>query len=80
MKLTKVAGCTSGTCPTVYRVVTSCESGGGNCPTVYEGDNGTLIVQGATVDPADAGIDVPAGEQLVKIPATLLRDYLAAQS
>jgi hypothetical protein len=61
MKLIKIAGCASGTCPTVYRT-----------------DTDTLVVQGTTVDPATAGIDVPAGEQLVEIPASLLRDYLAA--
>jgi hypothetical protein len=73
MKLINIAGCASGTCPAIYRVVAGgCNHGG--CPTVYEGDNGTLVVQGATVDPADAGIDVPAGEQLVEIPAALLRD------
>jgi hypothetical protein len=60
MKLIKIAGCASGTCPAIYRT-----------------DNGTLVVQGATVDPATAGIDVPAGEQLVEIPAALLWDYLA---
>jgi hypothetical protein len=46
--------------------------GTGTCPTVYQTDRGTLVVQGYTVTPASAGIDVPAGEQLVEIPAELL--------
>jgi hypothetical protein len=44
----------------------------GDCPTVYETDRGTVVVQGYPVDPAAVGLSVPAGESLVEIPAELL--------
>ncbi|WP_433831007.1 hypothetical protein ACQP2E_12375 [Actinoplanes sp. CA-015351] len=46
--------------------------GSGTCPTVYKTDRGTIVVQGYTVTAESAGIDIPAGEQLVEIPADLL--------
>lgn len=49
----------------------------GSCPTVYETNRGTVMVQGYIVTSGDlraAGLDVPAGEQLVEIPLTLLAD------
>ena len=52
--------------------------GGGSCPTVYRTDRGTLVVQGYTVTPATAGLEVPAGEQLVEIPADLLAAAMRA--
>lgn len=45
---------------------------GGTCPTVFATDRGTIVVQGYIVDSAEAGIQVPAGEQLVEIPQDLL--------
>ena len=44
---------------------------GGTCPTVYATDRGTLVVQGAVVTDAE-GVNVPAGEALVEVPAELL--------
>lgn len=56
--LTAVANrCTSGQCPTVYTA---------------SGSEGTVVVQGYTLSTADAGVDVPAGEALVRIPVDLL--------
>ena len=49
-------------------VTTLC--GGGSCPTVYRTNRGTLVVQGYAV--GNAGVDLPAGELLVEIPADLL--------
>jgi hypothetical protein len=57
-------------------VTTLC--GGGSCPTVYRTNRGTLVVQGYRVTPADAGIELPAGELLVEIPADLLAAAMAA--
>ena len=54
--------------------------GGGECPTVYKTDRGTLVVQGYSLQPADAGITVPPGEQMVEIPAELLAEYISARS
>ena len=54
--------------------------GAGECPTVYKTDRDTLVVQGYSFEPAQAGVDVPAGEQLVEIPVSLLMDYLRATS
>jgi hypothetical protein len=47
--------------------------GSSGCPTVFvDGDD--IVVQGYPVDPAAAGIDLPAGETLVRIPRSLVRD------
>lgn len=50
-------------------VTTLC--GSGTCPTVYKTNRGTLVVQGYVVQP-QAGVDLPAGELMVEIPAELL--------
>ncbi|MBB2942862.1 hypothetical protein FB565_002575 [Actinoplanes lutulentus] len=50
----------------------------GTCPTVYSTNRGTLVVQGYTVTPAEAGVRTPDGEQLVEIPIELLADALRA--
>jgi hypothetical protein len=44
---------------------------GGTCPTLYATDRGTLVVQGYMVTDAE-GVNVPAGETLVEVPAELL--------
>ncbi|MEU9193883.1 hypothetical protein [Streptomyces hundungensis] len=62
------------------RLVGECE--GGTCATVYALDGtGDLLVQGYKPTEAEtAGIDVPAGESVVRIPADIIeryaRDYL----
>jgi hypothetical protein len=43
----------------------------GTCPTVYETDRGTIVVQGWTVK--DADVALPEGEALVEIPRELLK-------
>jgi hypothetical protein len=53
---------------------------GGSCPTVYLTDRDTYVVQGYTVPAETAGLEVPAGEQLVEIPAALLAEALKAMS
>jgi len=45
--------------------------GNGTCPTVYQTNRDTLIVQGYVVSPEQAGIHVPEGELLVEIPTEL---------
>ena len=52
--------------------------GGGSCPTVYRTDRGTYVVQGYTLTAESAGVDLPAGEQLVEIPAELLAEAVKA--
>jgi hypothetical protein len=42
------------------------------CPTIYQSDRGTLVVQGYAVAPDRVGIDLPEGELLVEIPVDLL--------
>ena len=54
--------------------------GNGSCPTVYRTDRGTVVVQGYTLTPQTAGIDVPDGEQLVEIPADLLAAAMQASA
>jgi hypothetical protein len=53
--------------------------GGGECPTVYETDRGTLVVQGYAFEPAHAGVAIAPGEQMVEIPTELLAEYLSAR-
>jgi hypothetical protein len=55
------------------RIVAGCA--GGECPTVYETDRGTLVVQGYAFEPAAGGVAVPSGEQMVEIPKELLASY-----
>jgi hypothetical protein len=42
----------------------------GTCPTIYETDRGTVVVQGYLV--TDSDVIPPEGEALVEIPAELL--------
>jgi hypothetical protein len=56
-------------------IAASCSAG--SCPTVYLTARGTAVVQGFAVTPADAGIDVPAGELLVEVPLELLASAIA---
>lgn len=62
---------------TLQRIV-GCAAG--DCPTVYKTDRDTLVVQGYSFDPGQAGVEVPGGEQMVEIPASLLADYLRTTS
>ncbi|GAA0474377.1 hypothetical protein Ade02nite_74950 [Paractinoplanes deccanensis] len=48
----------------------------GSCPTIYESASGSLVVQGFIVKSQNTGIDVPAGEALVEIPAELLAEAM----
>jgi hypothetical protein len=65
-----------GNAPKLTLVTSLC--GSGTCPTVYRTDRGTLVVQGYTVTPNNVGLDLPAGEQLVEIPADLLAAAMRA--
>jgi hypothetical protein len=42
----------------------------GTCPTLYESDRGTIVVQGWAVE--DGDVTPPEGEALVEVPAELL--------
>ncbi len=48
------------------------DCGTGTCPTVYGADEESVVVQGYIVTAEDAGINLPAGEQLVMIPKDIL--------
>jgi hypothetical protein len=54
--------------------------GGGGCPTVYRTSRNTFVVQGYTVNAETAGVDLPAGEQLVEIPAELFDAAVQAEA
>jgi hypothetical protein len=59
------------------RVLASCS--GGHCPTIFSVDDGeSLLIQGYAISPQTAGVEVPAGEQLVRIPAELVRRAMRA--
>jgi hypothetical protein len=65
----------------LVRVSEDGECKNGNCPTVYRSDRGTLVIQGYTVDSADAeGMTLPAGESLVEIPLAVLQEAARALS
>ena len=64
MKLTKIVG--NG----------GCEDR--NCPTVFETDHGTYVIQGAIVAPAEVSqLGMPANETVVEVPKSLLSDLAA---
>jgi hypothetical protein len=47
----------------------------GTCPTIYESDRGTIVVQGYTVNDTDvvsSDVTLAPGETLVEIPPELL--------
>ena len=48
--------------------------GASTCPTIYQSDRGTLVVQGYVVSAEHAGVELPAGELMVEIPIDLLKD------
>jgi hypothetical protein len=50
--------------------------GNGPCPTVYETENKTIVVQGFTVDPDQLGLELPPGENAVEIPRYILEQAL----
>jgi hypothetical protein len=45
----------------------------GTCPTLYESDRGTIVVQGWAVE--DGDLTPPEGEALVEVPAELLEQF-----
>lgn len=48
---------------------------GGDCPTLYEAEDGSLYIQGyETTDVERAGLKMPAGETLVRITPLLLEN------
>lgn len=65
MKLTRVGG----NCPD-----------NNTCPTIFKTDRGTVVVQGYTVADGEAlaQLNLPAGEQAVEIPTSLLREVAAS--
>jgi hypothetical protein len=50
----------------------------GTCPTIYETDRGTIVVQGYVV--TDGEVIPPEGEALVEIPAELLREVTGSNA
>ncbi|MCL7497469.1 MULTISPECIES: hypothetical protein [Streptomyces] len=56
----------------VTKLVSTCDIK--DCPTIYATDRGTLLVQGET--PADHGLEIPAHETVVEIPAELVHDLI----
>ena len=58
-----------------YSMVASCS--GGNCPAIYVQNDGELLVQGYLAPDAHDHVTVPSGEQLVRIPRSVLLDAAA---
>jgi hypothetical protein len=61
--------------PTLTMLATSCASG--TCPTIFQSDRGTYVIQGYAVDAGRAGVTLAPDELLVEIPADLLAGILA---
>ncbi|MGL4340590.1 MAG: hypothetical protein ACRCSP_09255 [Rhodoglobus sp.] len=65
----------------VYPVVANTDKiglggcGGGGCPTVYEVDADTLLIQGYTADDRFEPGFVPDGENVIRIPKGLLVQF-----
>lgn len=59
-------------------MVAQAACGSGGCPTIFAADDETVVVQGYVVNAHDAGIDLPEGELLVRIPRHLLHEGAAA--
>ncbi|MFF9349627.1 hypothetical protein [Streptomyces sp. NPDC014734] len=60
----------------VTRLVGECEKG--TCATLYRvAETGDLLVQGYDVEDAEAmvGVEIPAGESVVRIPAGIIERY-----
>lgn len=57
----------------VRRVSADCQ--GGNCPTVYLSDRGTVVFQGYTVASAE-GMTLAEGEQAVELPLDVVRSAM----
>ncbi|GIF72327.1 hypothetical protein [Asanoa siamensis] len=67
----KIESPATGGVPGLEVVANLCSAGG--CPTIYRTADGDLLVQGYTT--ADnSGVELPAGEGLVRIPAALLAE------
>lgn len=52
--------------------VLAVECHAGECPTIYQADEATIVVQGYELDPADVGLEPHQRTGLVEIPARLL--------
>ncbi|MGH3714733.1 MAG: hypothetical protein ACRDT4_14915 [Micromonosporaceae bacterium] len=68
MEFTRIAGPGTGPCPD-----------GVTCPTVYETDRGTVVVQGYRLSEAElAAMNLPDDEYAVEIPKSLLEEVVRA--
>jgi len=51
---------------------------GGNCPSIYQSDSGTFVVQGRLIPQNElTGLEIPANEGVVEVPESLLRALAA---
>jgi hypothetical protein len=58
---------------TLQPLVAPCATG--ECPTIFQADRGTLVLQRYVFNPDDAGAEVPPGEQMIEVPVALLAKY-----
>ena len=59
----------------VTRIVVASECNCGNCdqcPTLYELSNGDFLMQGYVQDAASAGVELPEGESVVRLPKSFV--------
>ncbi|WP_185992856.1 DUF6879 family protein [Streptomyces sp. 130] len=59
-------------------------SGGGGCPSVYETDRGTVVVQGWKINPSDQAYgdvrDLAGDEDVLEVPRELLQRFVPRRS
>ena len=60
------------------RVLAKVNCEGKNCPTIYQKDDDTLVIQGYIADNLFTEA-LPDGEQAVEIPLSLLRELMEAK-
>ena len=61
---------------TVIHATTNCEAS--SCPTIYKDGEGNFVIQGFKIDElTKSNQQVPANEDMVKIPADFFQEFLA---
>jgi len=50
------------------------------CPTIYQDEQGNYIIQGFTLNKQDKSeLPIPEGEDVIRIPADFLLDFVQTQ-
>lgn len=48
-----------------------------SCPTIYKDEAGNFVIQGFVMQPTEkAGIQIPQGEDAIRVPADFLQAFI----